>query len=99
MQTEKQNGTTAVKEIQIPEGDRYLFLRLSPTPDGQQSFQILFNDMATAILLCKVADETLTAELRKAFGIGHQATAPAIAIPGLDPRVLANLKKRGIGGS
>lgn len=95
MQPEKQNGSNAAQQLNVPEGDRYLFVRMSESGE----FQILFSDMAAAIMLNRVADAYLETEIKKAFNLLPPAQhASSITGVALDPRVMERLKSRGMKG-
>jgi hypothetical protein len=76
---EAQAPAGEAKGFTVPEGDLFLFVRVSPT---KGEMQVLFADPMTALGLVAVAEEFLRSDLRRSF---NQSQAPAVQLPpGLD---------------
>lgn len=87
MQGEKENGSNA-QQLQIPEGDRYLLVRISKAGE----FAVVFSSMTDALALLKTGNVFLEEQIKKDLFPQHTG----ISIGQLDANVLANLKRRGI---
>ena len=92
MQDGKTNGSNP-QQLQIPDGDRFLFVRMNEKGE----FQILFSDLHTGIVLTRLADKWLDKQIEQGLGL-NQPAQPMIATPGVavDPQLLARLRKKGI---
>lgn len=88
MSDTEQNGG-APKQLNIPEGDRFLFVRLGP----QGEFSILFSDVQSAIALHRICERWLETNVIDP-SVAPRPAGPNIAIPaGLDMGSLARRMK------
>jgi hypothetical protein len=79
-ENQEQNGAP-----KIPEGDRWLFVRLSK----ENEFQVLFSNHFDAQALHRMAGRTLD----KGFDSMFQQGRPDISIPGLNLTTLERIRK------
>ncbi len=80
-ENQEQNGAP-----KIPEGDRWLLVRLSK----ENEFQVAFSNHFDAQALHRMAGRTLEKGLDSMF---QQGPAPDIAIPGLNLSTLERIRK------
>ncbi len=90
----KQNGAPATQKFEVPEGDRFLFVRMGQ--DG--AFQILFSDAQSALALHHIAARWL--DLNLIDPSVAPRTQANLAMPaGLDMGSIARRMKKGFGNS